>query len=451
MSSSVVADHPLTSPQQGMWFLERMSGTSVYVDPMTFRLTGALDVPALRRSIEELRRRHEALRSVFPVVDGRPVQRVTDESAVDVPVVDLSPLPAREREAELTRLLEEDARRRFDLARGPVMRAMLLRLGPEEHVLRMTVHHIVSDAWSWWNVLLRELETLYTAELEGGGNPLGPPPAQFSDFVRWQHRWCEGPGYRRQLAYWKERLAGLRPLPELDLAGTAEPAVGGSTTTQWATVPRPVYTALRELAGRERATLFMVLLAAFKAVLHRHSGTADIAVGTRTAVRSRPEYHDAVGFFVNLLVIRTDLAGVETFRDLVRAVRGSALGAYAHREIPFEKLVEELRPPRRGGFHTLVNVLFSFQSTPEVPPGLPGLEARIVNHDPQTLYDLDLVFYEEDGDLRALLSHGRARFGEQALAGLLAELGEVLATVADDPGTPLSTLLTTTGATHHAG
>ncbi|MEU2874990.1 condensation domain-containing protein [Streptomyces sp. NPDC007070] len=449
---SPYADHPLTDAQQGMWFLERLSRAAVYVDPLTFRLTGRLDVLALRRAIEDLCRRHAALRTTFPLVDGRPVQRVSEQVEVPVREADLSAHDDAEREAELAALLQGDTRGRFDLAEGPLVRVLLVRLGADEHVLRMTVHHMVTDAWSWWGVLLRELETLYAAGLDGRDAALPPPPAQLPDLVHWQHTWCEGPGYARQLTYWKRTLAGLEPLPQLDVARPG-PATGRrSTATVWATVPRDVSAALDEVCTHARVTPFMLLLAAFQLVLHRHTGAEDIAVGTRAAVRSRPEFEKAVGFFVNLLVLRIELRRDDTFRQLLHTVRASALGAYAHREIPFEKLVEEIRPPRRGRFHSLVNVLFSFQSTPELPPRLPGLDSRLLNHDPQTLYDLDLVFFEEDGDLRALLTYDSSRYAAQAAAGLLDEVCDVLRAVAADPEVPLSTLLAvTTKAMPHAG
>jgi hypothetical protein len=434
-----------------MWFLERMSRGAVYVDPMTFRLTGRLDVGALCRGVAQLCHRHAALRTTFPLLGGRPVQRVSEQVTVPVRQVDLSAHDEADRERELTALLEADTRDRFDLAEGPLVRVLLVRLGPEEHVLRMTAHHLVSDAWSWWAVLLRELETLYAAALDGRDAGLAPSPGQFPDFVHWHRDWCAGPGYDRQLTYWKSTLASLQPLPELDLARSGQPAAGRRTGTVWATVPRPVAAALDDVRTYARVTPFMLLLAAFQVVLGRHTGTDDIAVGTRAAVRSRPEFEDAVGFFVNLLVLRTDLGRATTFRKLLHAVRATALGAYAHREIPFEKLVEEIRPARRGRFHSLVNVLFSFQSIPEVPPRLPGLDARLINHDPQTLYDLDLVFFEEDGELRALLTYDGHRYTAQAATGLLGEVCDVLAAVAADPDVPLSALLVPTKAMPHAG
>ncbi|WP_267246226.1 condensation domain-containing protein [Streptomyces sp. PR69] len=444
--------HPLTPGQLGMWFLERMSGSAVYTDPMTFHLTGPLDVPALQRALERLRSRHAALRTTFPLVDGSPVQEISAGCGVEMPVTDLRGLPAAERESGLASLLAADQAAPFDLARGPVLRALVVALGPEEHVLRLTLHHLVSDAWSWWNVLLPELAVLYGAERDGVPADLEEPAAQFPDFVRWQREWSEGPGHRRQLAYWTERLAGLRPVPlpgpasaptgvRALSAGTAADAVA----TRWATVPRTVHDRLKDVCQGERVTPFMLLLAAFAVVLHRRSGATDIAVGTRAAVRSRPEFASAVGFFVNLLVIRTEVDPGAAFRDLLRDVRRGALGAYAHRELPFERVVEQLGPRRGGGFRSPVNVLFSHQSTPEVPPAFPGLTARILNHDPGTLYDIDLVFYEEDDDLRALLSHRRTRCSDEDATSLLAELTAVLAAVAEDPGIPLATLMATTG------
>ncbi|MBW1600742.1 hypothetical protein JJV70_01175 [Streptomyces sp. JJ66] len=448
--------YPLTPGQLGMWFLERMSGSSVYTDPMTFRLTGPLDIPALQRALELLRSRHAALRTTFPLVDGSPVQQVLDDSGVELPVMDLSGLPAAEREAQLASLLAADQTTPFDLAQGPVVRAFVVALGREEHALRLTMHHLVSDAYSWWNVLLPELAVLYGAEREGVPADLDEPAAQFPDFVRWQREWSESPGHQRQLEYWSERLAGLKPVPlprprsaSAGARAHSDGRAGETVATRWSTVPRAVHDRMRDVYRGERVTPFMLLLAAFVVVLHRRSGATDIAVGTRTAVRSRPEFASAVGFLVNLLVIRTEVDPGAAFRDLLGDVRRAALGAYAHRDLPFERVVEQLGPRRGGGFRSPVNVLFSHQSTPEVPPAFPGLTARLLNHDPGTLYDIDLVFYEEDGDLRALLSHRRSRFSDEDATSLLAELNAVVAAAAEDPGIPLATLIATTGA-HHA-
>ncbi|MEU3934969.1 condensation domain-containing protein [Streptomyces sp. NPDC029044] len=429
---------PLSHAQQGMWFLERFSGTS-FVDPMTFRLKGDLDAGALRWSLEELVRRHEALRTRFPVTGGRPTQEVVpaDRAELALPLTDLSGLPREEREPELHRLLREDQDRRFDLARGPVVRAGLYRLGPHEHVVRVTMHHIVSDAVSWWSILFRELERLYAARRAGQPSPLEPVRAHYAAFVHWQRDWLESPAAARELAYWQHELEGATPLPELALARTPARAPGTGdrravphrqVATRWLTFPQPLYDALRDYAGRERATPFMVLLTAFSRLLHRHTGAHDLLVGTRAGFRGRPQFDHTVGFLVNLLPLRIRVPGDGDFGDLLQAVRRSTLGAYVHRTLPFERLVADLGLQRRGS-RPVVNVCVSFQSTPEVPPALGDLEVTLINHDPFSAFDLDLGFYEDDGALRALLTHDPDQYDDEAAQSLLDDLQQVLTSV----------------------
>ncbi|WP_223837516.1 condensation domain-containing protein [Streptomyces venezuelae] len=429
---------PLSYAQQGMWFLERRAGTTLYADPMTFRLVGDLDHTALHRSIEELVRRHEALRTRFPVVAGTPVRQVTDDVRVPLGQADLTGLPVWERDAAADRCLAEDLRRPFDLARGPVVRAALIRLGAREHLLRITAHHLVSDARSWWAVLFRELEQLYTAFLHGRPSPLPSAPAQYGDFVRWQHDWLDGPAYARQLAHWERALAEVTPLPDLSLA-TADPPAGRATTarpaTAWLTFPQPLHQRLRAVAREARVTLYMVLLTAFGQVLRRHTDTDDLLVGTRGGFRGRPEFEQAVGFFVNVLPIRLRVARDADFGALLGQVRHTLLGVYVNRDIPYERLMAELGL-KRPGFRPVINVCVSFQSTPEVPPALEGLHATLVNHDPYSGYALDLGFYEEDGALRALLTHDRGRYDDEAARRLLDELVDTLRTVADPAESP---------------
>jgi condensation domain-containing protein len=431
-----------------MWFLQKVNGGSIYVDPMTFRLHGALDVDALRRGITRVRARHEALRSTFTVGKGGPVQRVSADAGLDMPVHDLSLAPAEDREARLAALLAEDVRLPFDIVNGPVMRAMVVRMSPRDHVLRLTTHHLVSDAWSWWRVILRELSATYRAELGETPTCLAPPTAQYADFVRWQERWCAGPAFGRELDYWTRRLSGLTDLPRLDLGGTGTGP--RAATTQWLTVPRPSYDALKEVSRRERVSLFMLLLSAFSVCLHWHSGATDVAVGTRAAMRCRPEFRGTVGLLVNVLVIRATLDRGGTFRELLYSVKRSCLAAYANRSMPFEMVVRRLRAAEGGGSRPTVNVMFSFQSTPEVPPDLPGVDSTLVNHDPQTVYDLDLVCYEEHSTLRALLSHNGGLHSGPAATRVLADLSAVLHEVAEDIDVPLTALSRPAAVVHSA-
>ncbi|MBP2406567.1 condensation domain-containing protein [Streptomyces syringium] len=427
---------PLSYAQQSMWFLERLAGTTLYAVPMTFRLAGELDQAALHRSIEELVRRHEALRTRFPVVDGQPVQRVDRDAAVPLPLTDLTALAPKEREAEAARFLDADLGQPFDLARGPVIRAALIRLAPREHIIRITTHHMVSDAWSWWSVLFRELERLYAAHVRGLPSPLPPVATHYADFVRWQRDWLEGPVYPRQLAYWRKALAGVTPLPELSLARPTAGRAQEPPVTRWLTFPQPLYDRLREISRREHVTLYMLLLTAFKQVLRRYVPGDDILVATRGGFRSRVEFERAVGFFVNVLPLRTRVPETTGFRPLLHDVRRTMIGVYAHRDVPYERLMAELGL-KRPGFRSVTNVCVSFQSTPEVPPALEGLDVTpIDHHDPFSGYDIDLGFYEEDGALRALLTHRRAQYDDTAAARLLDDLHRALLAAAQELPSP---------------
>ncbi|MEU7576108.1 condensation domain-containing protein [Streptomyces sp. NPDC041068] len=417
-------DAPLSYAQQGVWFMERRAGHTRHTDPVTFRLVGELDATALRAGIEELVARHEALRTFFPVVDGLPVQRVSPRAEVPLPLTDLTALPAAEREEAAARFLAEDLRRPFDLARGPVVRAALVRLAPREHIVRVTLHHMISDAWSWWAVLLRELEQLYAARLHGRASPLPPVPTQYRAFVRRQHDWLTGPAYPRQLAYWKQALANATPLPPLALASTSPPGTEQPPRTRWSTFPQPLYDRLRLVARREHVTLFMLLLAAFTRVLRRYVDTDDILVATRGGYR-RAEFEKAVGFFVNLLPVRTRVPAGVDFRELLHQVRRNLIGVYAHRDVPFERLTHDLGL-WRPGFRPAISVCVSFQTTPEVPPALEGLDTTLINHDPFSPYPLDLGFYEDAGALSALLVHHPGEYDDTAAARLLDDLRRVL-------------------------
>ncbi|MEU5690031.1 condensation domain-containing protein [Streptomyces venezuelae] len=426
MSQDVGDDAPLSYAQQGMWFLERRAGHARHTSAVTFRLVGDLDAGALRAAIEDVVNRHEALRTRFPVVAGLPVQRVSPRAEVPLPLTDLTALPDAEREQVAAQFLAEDLRRPFDLARGPVVRAALLGLGPREHIVRVSAHHLVTDAWSWWTVILRELEQLYTAHLHGRPSPLPPVPAQYGDFARRQREWLAGPVGARQLAYWKEVLADATGLPPLDLTSpSASPEAEQPARTQWMAVPQPLCERLRAAARREHVSLFMLLLAASQRMLRRHVDTDDILVGTRGGFRTSAEFEKAVGLFVNLLPVRTQVAADADFRDLLHRVRRNLIGAYTHRDMPFERVAQVLGL-WRPGFRPVIGACVTFQTAPEVPPTLEGLDTALVNHDPFSAHPLDLGFFEEAGALRVLLSHDPAQYGDKAAALLLDDLFDEL-------------------------
>ncbi|HEX8696157.1 MAG TPA: amino acid adenylation domain-containing protein, partial [Longimicrobium sp.] len=351
---------PLSFAQQRLWFLDRLEpGSAVYNVPVALRLAGELDAAGLAWALTEVVRRHEVLRTTFGAgADGEPVQVVHAPVPVRLPVVDLSALDEAAREALAGRLAREEAARPFDLARGPVLRGTLLRVGAEESVLLFTMHHIASDAWSM-EILQREVTALYGARVRGEDAHLPELPVQYADYAVWQRRWLEGEVLDRQLGYWKERLAGAPAVLELP-TDRPRPAVadprGGSASF---TLPDEVSRALRELSRREGATLFMTLFAGVAALLSRYAGQPDVVVGTPIANRSRGETEDLIGFFLNTLALRIDLSGDPSVRELLGRVRETALGAYAHQEVPFERLVDELDVERSLGHTPLFQVLFT--------------------------------------------------------------------------------------------
>src|SRR5688572_27833418 len=364
---------PLSFAQERLWSSDRLEpGRAVYNMSMVWRLGGALDEAALKRSLSEIVLRHEALRTVFAEADGSPVQVVAPFGAFALPVEDLSGLSEADREAAVRRRAREEAVRPFDLSAGPLFRAALLRLGEEEHVLLLSMHHIVSDGWSV-GVLFRELSALYEAYREGGESPLSELPVQYADYAVWQREQLEGEVLDRQLAYWRERLADAPALLELP---TDRPRPAGQTY-RGATVPVELSPELLErlqaLGRSEGATRYRTLPAAFQVLLSRYSGSADIVVGTSIAGRTRKEVEELIGFFVNTLVLRTDLSGDPSFREVLRRAREVTLGAYAHQEMPFEKLVAELQPERSLSHSPLFQVMFELQKAQGEGDALPGL------------------------------------------------------------------------------
>jgi hypothetical protein len=356
---------PLSFSQQRLWFLDQYEpGSPVYNMPSALRLRGGLNVEAMQHALSALVRRHESLRTSFPAKEGQPFQAIAPPGPVPLPIEDLSGLPEQEREQTARRRASAEARRPFNLATGPVLRASLLRLGEQDHVLLLNIHHIVSDGWSQ-GVVLRELTTLYSAFATGQPSPLPELPIQYADFAAWQRNWLQGDRLQEQLDYWKQRLADLAPL-ELPTDRPRPPTQsfrGGKVNFE---IPPKLTGELRKLGRSEGATMFMTLLAAFQALLSRYSGQMDVAVGTPIAGRHRKEVENLIGFFVNTLVLRTDLGGNPSFRDLLRRVREVSLGAYAHQDLPFEKIVDELQIPRDPSRNPLFQVMFALQNTP--PP-----------------------------------------------------------------------------------
>jgi amino acid adenylation domain-containing protein len=438
-----VEDGPMVFPtsfaQQRMWFLHQWQPeTPLYNSSWSVKLDGRLDVAALEHALNNLVQRHESLRTTFSVVDGQPVQVVAPNPTVGLPLFDLSCLPEGGREAEALRLATDETRRAFDLTRGPLLRVRLLRLDEQQHVLILVFHHIVSDGWSR-AVLFRELSELYDASCAGEPYPLSDLPIQYSDYAVWQREWLQGEVLEDQLSYWKEQLAdapGLLKLP----TDRQRPAIQTHRgATQFLKLSQPLTDRLKALSRRENASLFMTLLAAFQTLLHRYTDQDDILVGTPIAGRTRPETEGLIGFFANTLVLRGDLSGDPSFRELLRRVRGTALDAYDHQELPFEKLVEELRPQRSFSHSPLFQVMFAFQNAPTLNLGGLTIKPLRVERDTAT-FDLSLMIDQEPRSLYGALEYNTDLFDGSTIRRMIGHFHTLLEAIVADPERRLSEL-----------
>jgi amino acid adenylation domain-containing protein len=432
---------PLSFAQQRLWFIDQLQPGSVFYNISTaVRLTGRLDVRALELTLTEITRRHEVLRTTFETADGRARQVIAPPRPFRLPLIDLSRLGAEQREAELAYLLREEPRRAFDLASDQLARATLVRLDEESHVALFTIHHIVSDGWSM-GVLVREVAALYRAFAAGEPSPLPELPVQYVDFARWQRERLRGPALEALLSYWRGQLEGAPTTLNLPTA-RVRPEVQtfrGSALTQQ--LPLPLSESLKALSRREGATLFMTLLAAFNALLHLHTGQEDIVLGSPIAARDQVELENMIGFFANTLVLRTDLSGDPTFRELLARVREAALGAYAHQDLPFDKLVEELRPERNLSHNPLFQAAFTLDNDPGEALELPGLKLETVGTESETV-QLDLVLHmaETARGLSGALHFSTDLFDEAACAKLLADFEALLHKVSAEPDLTLGQL-----------
>ncbi|HKI01525.1 MAG TPA: amino acid adenylation domain-containing protein, partial [Thermoanaerobaculia bacterium] len=443
---------PLSFSQERIWILEQLDpGSTAYHLPGAVRLSGRLDVSALRGSLAEVSRRHEALRTVFSTRDGRPVQTALPPSGVELPGIDLSELAGAARAAALREVADRYARHPFDLEREPGMRAGLVRLGEGEHVLLLNLHHIAADGWSV-GILLGEVAALLAAFSAGRPSPLPDLPIQYRDYALWQRGWLRGETLEAQMAFWRERLAA--PLPVLELpADRPRAAVRASRGADLSfRLPPVLADGVVRLARSAGATQFMVLLAAFETLLHRHTGQEDLLVGTPVANRRRSEIEPLIGCFINTLVLRTGLAGDPPFSELLRRVRGAALAAYEHQNVPFERLVEDLLPVRDLGHTPLFQVMFMLQNTPAPPFALPGLAMEPLDlMDPGSArFELTLSL-RPDGEegLAGILNYGAGLFDRATIARLAGQLRELLESVTADPERTLSGTALLTAAERH--
>jgi amino acid adenylation domain-containing protein len=431
----------LSFAQQRLWFFDQLEpGLSAYNIPAAVRFKGPLNMAALERSLNEIIKRHESLRTTFGKVDGRPTQVIAPTLTIQLPVVDLRKLPASEQETEVRRLVTAEAQRPFDLSQGPLIRGTVLRLGDEEHVGLLTMHHIVSDGWST-GILVREVATLYVAFCAGGSSPLPALPIQYADFAHWQRQWLQGEVLETQIAYWKKQLIGAPALVDLP---TDHPRPAVQTfrgAHQSLVLPKHLQEGFKTLSRQEGVTLFMTLLAAFKVLLYRYTSQDDLIVGTPIANRNRLETEGLIGFFVNALVLRTDLSGNPSFREFLRRVREVCLGAYGHQDLPFDRLVEELHLKRDLSRNPLFQVMFVMHNAPLRTVELPGLTLSPVEGDSETAhFDLTLQIMDAGQGLTAAFVYNTDLFEAGTIARMLGNFQTLLEAMVANPEQRLSDL-----------
>ena len=432
----------LSFAQQRLWFLDQLIPDNPFYNiAVAHRLVGELDVAALERALCAIVARHESLRTTFSVVDGRPVQVVGPPGSFALEVTNLSSYLSDPSSGPVAdHAVVRKAVEPFDLERGPLVRASLLRLAAQEHILLLTIHHVAADGWSL-GLLTRELETLYRAFRAGRPSPLPPLRLQYADFSTWQRRWLNGERLERQLAYWREQLAGSPPALELPADRPRPPVPTYRGRSRRFRVPLALAETVRACGRAHDATPFMTLLAAFQALLARYTGSDDIVVGSPIAGRTRPELEELVGFFVNTLVLRTNCGGDPNFGDLLGRVREVCLGAYSHQEVPFERLVEELAPERTLSHMTLFQVMFVLQNTPEVELRLDGVDVQPVEFDVGIAKaDLAMHLVEDADGLAGELFYATDLFESATADRLIDHFLVLLEAAVSQPSCPISRL-----------
>jgi aspartate racemase len=434
-------DVPASLAQQRLWFLDRLlRGSPAYVVPFALRLRGALDIPALERALAEIVRRHQALRTTFAERAGQPIQVVAEALPVALAIDDLRGLGQPERAARVAGLARDAALQPFDLAGGPLLRARLLRLGDDDQTLLLAVHHIAADGWSI-ALFTRELAELYAAFSAGQPSPLAELAIQYRDFAHWQRQWLRdggGPALRDQLAYWRRQLGGELPLLQLPTDRPRPAAASYRGATHTIAISPEQAGALHALGRQHGATLFMTLLAAFKALLYRYTAQADLLVGTPVAGRGRSELEPLIGFFVNTLVLRTDMGGNPTFAELLGRVRQVAVEAYANQDVPFEELVRELQPARDLSHQPLFQVMFVLQNTPPLPERSGPIAIELVELAGETAkFDLSLLVEATPRGLSATFEYSTDLFEAATIARMAAHWQNLLLGAAAAPETRL--------------
>jgi NRPS condensation-like uncharacterized protein len=419
---------PLSFAQQRLWFLDQMEpGSSFYNISAVVRLTGKLNVDALERSFGEIVRRHETLRTRFEVVDGQPVQVIDSSLSHCLRLVDLRGLSEGERGREVERRAAVEAQTPFDLSGGALLRTQLLQLDQDDHALLLTIHHIISDAWSL-GILIKELTVLYQSFDRDEQSPLPELAVQYADFARWQQDWLQGEALATQISYWQQHLAGAPALLNFPTDRPRPPIQRFEGERQTFVLPKDLTESLKSLSRRQGATLFMTLLAVFKTLLFRYTGQTDIVVGTPIAGRNRADVENLIGFFVNTQAIRTQVSGAMEFKELLAQVRTIVLEAHARQDLPFEKLVEELQPERSLSHTPIFQVMFALQNVPMPKFELNGLTVSAAEAATITTskFDFSLSLEEKEEGLAGYLEYNTDLFDRATMTRLLGHYRQLL-------------------------
>jgi amino acid adenylation domain-containing protein len=438
----------LSFAQQRLWFLNQLEpGSAVYNIPDASRLRGPLNEMALAKALNEIVRRHEVLRTVYPECQGQPLQQIAPPRPVKLEHIDLTGIPERVREAQADRLATEEVIKPFDLAHDQLLRALLIKIGNDDHILLLTMHHIASDGWSL-GVIRRELAQLYEAYLSNESSPLPELPIQYGDFAHWQRSNLSGEVLESRLAYWRKQLSGqLQPL-ELPCDHPRPTVQSYKGRTRRSYLSADLVQNLKAIGLHESATFFMTLLAVFKTLMYRYTEQEDLLVGTPTAGRDRAETEGLIGFFVNTIVLRTDLSGNPTFRELLRRVRDVSVGAFAHQDLPFEKLAAEINPERNRSRTPLFQTLFALQSASSGTIELPGLRAEPYHVDWQSSkFDLSLFATEDSvGGCQLLLEYCTDLFETETIDRMLGHFRVLIESICRNPDEQISQLPMLTAA-----
>ncbi len=429
----------LSFAQQRLWFLDQMEeGGSAYNIPAAIRIKGMLDIGILKKCFNEVIGRHEALRTRFESNNGKPLQKIEQLLEIEIPLVDLSALKESLIEDEVKRLAKEDGQKSFQLSKGPLIRVTLLKVSPEEYVLLLSMHHIISDGWSM-GLLVKEISEYYEAYLKGSRASIPELRIQYGDYSEWQRNWLQGTVLESEMGFWRNLLKGAPTIINLPTDRTRPSVQSSNGAIKFFSLPKELSRSVKQLSQKENATTFMTLLAAYGLLLYKYTGQEDILIGTPVAGRERLETESLIGFFVNTLVLRTDLSGDPTFTELLARMREMALGVYSHQNIPFEKLVEEFQDYRDMSRSPLFQVMFMMQNTAMPPLKISGLELSFLELDSRSSqFDLSLSLKEDEGGLKGTFEYNTDLLDESTIDRMVGHYENLLGAIAGNPNEKIS-------------